>query len=125
LPLTKSATQLPTAPQTTWEETEGEHRRIEVRTDWHGTDISWFAAQQRWPWPGLGGLGMVIAEREDAIALPLHRPRSSEFVERVVALGFQATIPPRRSSGWSLFDPAAPSHSWTYAQPPIICTPPP
>jgi hypothetical protein len=34
-----------------------------VRTDWHGTDISWFADRQRWPWPGLGGLGMVIAER--------------------------------------------------------------
>jgi hypothetical protein len=35
----------------------------EVRIDWHGTDFSWFADRQRWPWPGLGGLEMVIAER--------------------------------------------------------------
>jgi predicted transposase YbfD/YdcC len=44
--------------------TDGDHGRIEVRTYWHSTDISWFADRQRWP--GLGGFGMVIAERTTA-----------------------------------------------------------
>jgi predicted transposase YbfD/YdcC len=55
---------LPTTPQTTWQETDGDHGRIEVRTYWHSTDISWFADRQQWS--GLGGFGMVIAERTTA-----------------------------------------------------------